>query len=143
MENLTVPSLQQNICDVRANLRTPRNRQQMRRRLGRGDFDKIFVVEACRLRQYWFCNRDVVIASETAHDFDGGIIDWSKAPAQFGERLCLYSLDEVAQDVIENVDLLIVKPIGVRNKEIGDTPQRVDTFVFGAAIDRVFQLRNK
>ncbi len=95
------------------------------------------------MRQYWFCNRDVVIASETAHDFDRGIIDWSKAPAQFGERLSLYSLDEVAQDVIEHVDLLIIKPIGVRDKKISDTPQRVDTFVLGAAFDRVFQLGDK
>jgi hypothetical protein len=78
-----------------------------------------------------------------AIDLDWGIIDWSKAPTQFGERLSLYSLEEVAQDVIEHVDLLIIKPIGVRNKEISDTPQRVDTFVLGAAFDRVFQLRNK
>src|SRR5580704_2386408 len=115
----------------------------MRRRLGRGDFDKILVVKAARLGQNRFCHRDVVIPSETADDFDWRVIDWAKAAAQFCERLSLDSLDEVAQDVVEYFDLLIIKPIGIRDEKISNTPQRVDALVLGAASDRVFQLGDK
>src|SRR6202042_1336759 len=99
----------------------------MRWCLGGGNLDKILVVKAWRLRQYWFCHLDIVISSEAAHDFDWRVMDWPKAPAQFRECLALYSLDEVAQDVIEHADLLIIKPVRVGNKKIGYTSQRVDT----------------
>jgi hypothetical protein len=139
----TVAALQQDIRYIGGDVSAPRNSQQMRRGLAAGDFDKILIAEPCRLRQYRLCYRNVVISGETPHDFGWRIIDRANAAAEFRERFSLYPLDEVAQDVIENFDLLIIEPIRVSNKEIGNTPQRVDAFVLGAALDRVFQLANK
>src|SRR5580704_11465717 len=122
VEYLSIPALQQDIRYVCGDLRPSRYREQMRRRLGAGDFDKIFVVKARGLRQDRFCHRDIVVPRETAHDFGWSIVDWSEAPAQFCERLTLDPLDEVAQYVIEHVDLLIIQAVCARNKKIGYAP---------------------
>jgi hypothetical protein len=70
-------------------------------------------------------------------------MDWGEAPAKLFERFALDPLNEVAKDVVEHVDLLIVEPIRIGNKEVGDPPQRIDALVLGAALDRVLKLGNQ
>ncbi|MGA8498331.1 MAG: hypothetical protein WB764_22785 [Xanthobacteraceae bacterium] len=135
--------MQQHVGHRRADLRAGGNRQEMGLRLGAGDFDEIVVGKARGLRQDRRRHRDIVVAGEPPNDVGRRLIDRCKAPAEFLECFALYALDEVAQDVIEHIDLLIVEPVRVGNKQVGDPPQRVDTFVLGAALDRVLKLGNQ
>ncbi|HMG79480.1 MAG TPA: hypothetical protein VK591_12415 [Xanthobacteraceae bacterium] len=132
--------MQQDVGHRGADLRAAGNRQEMGLRLGAGDFDEIAVGQARGLRQDRRRHRDIVVSGEPTNDVARRLIDRGKAPAELLERFALYPLDEVAQDVIEHIDLLIVEPIRVGNKKVGDPPQRVDTFVLGAALDRVLKL---
>ena len=86
--------------------------------------------------------RDVVVSGELANDVGWRLIDLGKAPAKFLECLSLYPFDEVAQEVVEDLDLLIVEPVRVGNKQVGDPAQRIDPLVLGAALDRVLKLRD-
>ncbi len=112
-------------------------------RLGVGDFDEIAVGKTRGLRQDRRRHRDIVVSGELPNDVVGRLMDRCKAPAELLERLSLDPLDEVAQDVVEHVDLLIVEPVRIGNKQVGDPPQRIDAFVLGAALDRVLKLRNQ
>src|ERR1700719_938048 len=135
--------MQQDVGHRRADLRAAGNRQEMALRLGVGDFDEIAVGKARGLRQNRRRYRDIVVSGELPNDVTWRLIDRCKAPAELLERFSLYPLDEVAKDVIEHIDLLIVERIGVGNKKVGDPPQRVDPLVLGAALDRVLKLGNQ
>src|SRR5580698_2984151 len=132
--------MQQDVGHCRADLRAAGNRQKMALRLGAGDFDEIAVGKARGLRQDRRRHRDIVVSGELPNDVAWRLIDRSKAPAKLLERFSLYSLDEVAQDVVEYIDLLVVEPIYIGNKKVGNPPQRIDTFVLGAALDSVLKL---
>jgi hypothetical protein len=111
-------------------------------RLGVSDFDEIAVGQARGLRQDRRRHRDIVVSGELPNDVAWRLIDRCKAPAKLLERLSLYPLDEVAKDIIEHIDLLIVEPIRIGNEKVGDPPQRIDAFVLGAALDRVLKVGN-
>jgi hypothetical protein len=140
VKHVTVAAMQQDVGHRRADLRAAGNRQKMALRLGVGDFDEIAVGKARGLRQDRSRDRDIVVSGKLPDDVAWRLIYWCKAPAKLLERFSLYPFDEVAYDVIEHVDLLIVEPIRIGNKKVGDPPQRIDAFVLGAALDRVLQL---
>ena len=108
-----------------------------------GNIDEIAVAEPQRGRQNRLGHCYVVVPGQPPHDFDRRIVDWTEAPAEFRQRFTLDSLDQMSKDVIENVDLLIAEPIGIRDKQVGNAPQRFDALVLGAALDRVFQVGDK
>ncbi|HEY3795491.1 MAG TPA: hypothetical protein VGM09_27015 [Bradyrhizobium sp.] len=143
MKHITVAAMQQDVGHRRTDLRTAGNRQEMWLRLGVGDFDEIAVGEARGLRQDRSRHRDIVVSGELANDVGWRLIDRGKPPAELLERFALYALDEVAKDVVEHVDLLIVKPIRIGNEKVGNPAQRIDAFVLGAALDRVLKLGNQ
>jgi hypothetical protein len=115
----------------------------MSRSLGARDFDKIGIAQPRRRCQDLLGDDDVVVPGEPSHDVDGRIVDWPKAPTEFGQRFTFDSLDQMSQDVVENVDLLITEPISIRDKQVGNASQRFDTLILRAALDCVFQLGNK
>ncbi len=143
MKYITVAAMQQDVGHRWSDLRAAGNRQEMTLRLGAGDFDEIAVGETGGLGQDRRRHCDVIVSGELPNDVAWRLIDRRKAPAELFERFSLYTLDEVAQDVIEHIDLLIVEPVRIGDKEVGDPPQRVDTFVLGAALDRVLKLGNQ
>ena len=101
------------------------------------------VAETARLCENWRRHGNIVIPGELSHHFERSVIHRCETLAELGERAALDALDQVVQDVVEHVDLLIVKTIGVGDEQVGDAPQRVDAFVLGAAVDRALQFGDK
>ena len=91
--------------------------------LGTGDFDKIGFTQPLRLRQNWFCNRNIVIAGKTSDNFRRCVVNRRKPLTEFGERFSFNPLDQLAKDVIENIYLLIGKTVSIVDEEIGDAAQ--------------------
>ena len=59
----------------------------MRLGLGVRDVDQIAVAEPRRRRQNWLGHDDVVVTGEPPHHLDRRVVDRTKAPAEFRQRL--------------------------------------------------------
>ena len=108
-----------------------------------GDVNKIGVGEPRRLPQDGRRNRNVVIARKPPYDLDRRIIHRRQPLTEFGESLALNSLDQVAQDIVKNLNLLIAEPVGIGDEKIGDAAQGIYAFVLRAALDGIFQFSNQ
>ena len=108
-----------------------------------GDFDQILVAEPGRVRHDWLGNRDVIVPGELLHHIERRVADRPEPGAELGDGRALDLADQTSKDAVKQFDLLFVEPIRGADKQIGDTPHRVDAFIRGAAFDRVLQLGNK
>jgi hypothetical protein len=143
VEDLLIATLQKRVRHARRDLLAARNRQHVALGFGVGDLDQIAVAQPARLRQDRLRHRNVVVAGELADDFDGRIVERSKPLTELRERFAFDPLDQMAQDIIEHVDLLVVEAIGIGDEQIGNAPQRIDALVLGAALNGVLQLGNQ
>ena len=99
-----------------------------------GDLDQIIRGQARGLGQDWSGNRDLVVAGQPPDHLDRRIVDRRKRVAQLGQSLGLDPLDQMAENVVEQADLRLVKAIGVVEKQVGDTSERLDAFLGRAAL---------
>ena len=95
------------------------------------------------MREYWFGDGNVVVPGDTFYHRVGRVMYRPKALTELCKSLSFNPFDEMSQDVIKDSDLLIVEPIRIRDEEIGNTTQRINTLVLGAALNRVLQLGDK
>src|SRR4029077_20816655 len=111
----------------------------MRLTLVFGDVHQVGIGDPCLL-QYRTGNRDIVIPGERADDTGRRVGKWRDPAREFGKRLGLDLLDQTADDVVEQGDVLRVEA-GSAVKEKGGNPAQCLRALFRRAmLDDVFQL---
>ena len=93
-----------------------------------------------RLRQHRLRDRDVLVPGQAPDHLDRRSVDGSEAVAELDQRPALDTADQEAQHIVEDLDLLVVQPVGVVDKQVGDPPQRLGPVLQEIVLDRQFEL---
>jgi hypothetical protein len=96
----------------------------MRLTLVLGDVHQVGIGDPCLL-QYRTGNRDVVIPGERADDTGRRVSKWRDPAREFGKRLGFDLLDQAADDVVEQGDVLRVEAGSAVEKKGGNSAQRL------------------
>jgi hypothetical protein len=140
MYDLLIATVEENVGHRFFELAAPRYGEQMLLALGPGDFDEIAGSQARGLGQDRTGDRDLVVPRQPPDHLDRRIVDRRQVPAQLDQSLGLDTLDQMAEDIVEQADLRLIEAIGIVEKKVGDAPKRFDAFLGRAAFDRVFEL---
>ena len=97
----------------------------MRLALGLGDVDQIGFGKPSRMLQHRPGDRDVVVLGEPPHHLDRRIADRRKAIGEFRARLDFDLVDQAAEHVVEQTDVLLVEPARAVQEECRDALERV------------------
>ena len=88
-------------------------------------------------------NRDVFVARQAVDDVRRRIADRRQPAAQFGERRAVGLLDQPADDVVENGDVLVGKRFRTIDEQIGHAPQHGQMLRARRALQRRIELRDQ
>ena len=105
--------------------------------------EEIAVGQARRLLQHRAGHRDIVVLGEAAHQPQRRVADRRQPVGQFRPRLGLDLVDQAAEDVVEQVDVIFIELAGAVQEQVGDLLQRLGPAFRGAALDDVFQFRDQ
>ena len=88
--------------------------EEMGLSLAAGDIDQILLFQARGSRQHRTGHDDIVVLGEPAKDFERGIRRSAQAARQIGLGLGLDFLDQAAEDVVEQTDMVFLEMVGPR-----------------------------
>ena len=77
---------------------------------------------------------------QRAHHAGRRVGDRRDPAREFGQRLGLDLLDQGADDVVEQRDMVVVEAVGAVEKQRGDPPQRLGALFRRAVLHDVFEL---
>ena len=123
--DLAIAAPHQHIGDRLAERPARRDGLQMRLAFGLGEIDQIGFGQARRQLQHRAGDGNIVVIGERAQHLHRRIGDRRQADGEFGARLGLDFLDEQAEDVVEQVDMLVVVGAGAVEKQRGNALQRL------------------
>src|ERR1700753_1972523 len=98
--------------------------------------------QAPRTRQYGAGDRDLVVPRQAFDNPRRSIGHRRKDGAEFGLHPAFDACDEMAQNVVETLDLLLVQALRVVEEKVRDLPKRFDPLGGGAASDGLLQFIN-
>jgi len=136
----TKEQMLEDIRDALGELGAPRNGEQVILALGRRAFQKDVLRERREPGQDRPRDLDVLVPRQAADGLDRRIVDRGEPPAELDQGLALDLADQEAQDVVENLDLLVVQALGVVEEEVGHPSQRLDAVFQEVVLDRPFEL---
>jgi hypothetical protein len=141
--HIAVAAQNQHVGDIRLQLLAAGQRKQMRLALGAGNVDQIRLVEARRLSQHRTGDGDVIVLGQPPHELDRRIRDWSEPVGELRLGAAFDFLDQAAEDIVEQADMVFVEAVRTGEKQRGNLPQHF-AMLFGAAMEqRRFQFRNE
>ncbi len=85
-------------------------------------------------------DRDIVVLGERAHHAFRRVGNRRQPAREFGQRLGLDLLDQVADDVVEQRDMVVVEHGGAVDEQGRNAAQRLGAFLRRAVLDHLFQL---
>ena len=110
----------------------------MRLALGLGDIFEIRVADMSLL-EHRAGDGDIVVLGKRHHHARRRIRHRREPARQFGQRLDLDLLDQAADDVVEQRDVVFVEAGGAVEKKAGDTAQGFGPLFRRAMLDDLFQ----
>jgi hypothetical protein len=116
---------------------------QMRLTPGLGELDEFVFMQPQRLREHGTGDLNVFILGELVHQIAWRIADRGKRLRHFDARLGFDLVDETAEHVVEQPDMVFVKARRAVDKQIGDALHRLGAPFGGAVLDNVFELGNQ
>ena len=129
------PDVGQRLAEIVAR----RQSEEMRLALGLGDADQLGIGNT-RLLEHRLGDGHIVAAGEPGDDTDRRIGNRGEPAREFRQRLGLDFLDQIADDVVEDGDMLVVESGGAVEKQAGDAAQGFRPLLGRAVLDDIFQL---
>ena len=141
--HVTVAALDQHVGDGFGDMAAAGDGEQMRLTLALGDLDQRGIVKPARQRQQRTCDGDVVILRQRAHHGDRRIVHRRELLGKLGARLGLDLGDQLAEDVVEELDVVLVEARRTVDNRLVMRLQRIRPLLVRAVLQDLFQLRNE
>ncbi|WP_420131529.1 hypothetical protein [Rhodopseudomonas sp.] len=94
--------------------------------LGLCNFHEIARRQTRRLLEHGTGDFDIVVSRQLSDRLQRRIVDRRQPDAQLGQRPRFDLPDQMAQDLIENRDLVLIEFVAAAQKQIRDPPQRLE-----------------
>ena len=142
-DHFTVAAFDQDVGDGFADFGAAGDREQMCLTFALGNFDQRLVVEALRQSEQGAGYGDVVVLRQLTHDTGRSIVHRRKLYRKLGACFGFDLGNQLAEDVVEKLNMIVIEVRGAIDKQIGDPLQRRGALFPRAVLQHVFQLRNK
>ena len=125
-DHLAVAAVDDHVGDFLGKVGPPGDREQVILSLGAGNLDQRVGGDPARMRQHFAGNRDLVVAGQMLDDLEGCIVERRQPLAEFGLGPRFDARDQQAEDVVEDLDLVVAQALAIIEEQIGHLPQGFD-----------------